>query len=325
MQEKLTVLDLFSGIGGFSLGLERAGFETIAFCEIESFCQKVLQKHWPDVPVAQDIRQLRYENGKLYDAERLIYQGRISLICGGFPCQPFSVAGRKRGTQDHRDLWPEMFRIIQQAQPDWIIGENVANFTNLAFTRTKTDLESEGYTVQPFIIPACAVGAPYRRDRVWIIAYNDRFGLEKTRSEQQTKGNERNIAVTNITGKRCNTGSDYRYERPVLHNQHRYAKEDQRSGNIGKRGTCSATTDDGRKRIQGSKSQSLCREQAFSWCKDVRRLEDYFNRPDIPEPLICRDSNGFSSRVDRLRALGNSVVPQIPEIIGQAIINSIKD
>ena len=302
MEQKLTVLDLFSGIGGFSLGLERSGFETIAFCEIEPFCRKVLGNHWPHVPIAQDIRSLRYQEGGLYDAKRVIYEGRIDLICGGFPCQPFSVAGRKKGTEDHRDLWPEMFRIIQQAQPSWVIGENVANFTNLAFTRSKTDLEREGYTVQPFIIPACAVGAPHRRDRIWIIAHAD--------------------------GKRCASGSDHRQERRILYDQHGHAEEDQRSGNIGQRWAGSAgavTADHGRKRIQGSKPQSLSGQQAFSWCKDVRRTADYFNRPDIPEPLICGDSDGFSSRVDRIRALGNAVVPQIPEAIGHAIINAMKD
>ncbi len=302
MKTKLTVLDLFSGIGGFSLGLERAGFDTIAFCEIEPFCRNILSKHWPHVPIAQDIRQLRYENGRLYDAERVIYEGRIDLICGGFPCQPFSVAGRKKGTEDDRDLWPEMFRIIQQAQPSWVVGENVANFVNLAFTRTKIDLEHEGYTVQPFVIPACAIGAPHRRDRVWIVAHTD--------------------------GKRCDSGSDHRQERSVLHHQNGHAEKDQWSGNGRKCGISSAgaiTTHHGSERIQRREPQSLCGQQAFSWCEDVRRTEDYFNRPNIPQPLICRDSDGFSTRVDRLKALGNAVVPQIPEAIGQAIINLIKD
>ena len=300
MQEKQTVLDLFSGIGGFSLGLERAGFETIAFCEIESFCQKVLQNHWPDVPVAQDIRQLRYENGELYDAERLIYQGRINLICGGFPCQPFSVAGRKRGTEDHRDLWPEMFRIIQQAQPDWIIGENVANFTNLAFTRTKTDLESEGYTVQPFIIPACAVGAPHRRDRVWIVAY-------------------RNSSTTQQTG--CGEGTG-REETATL--------QTPQQGR-----TRQAVFNNGCTSVPGINDANT-NQKGLERCikRTANRLQptDYVFTPfwnghyyELPQPIICRGDDGFSSRVDRLKSLGNSVVPQIPEIIGQAIINSIKD
>ena len=157
----MKVLDLFSGIGGFSLGLERAGMQTIAFCENDPFCQKVLQKNWPNIPIHNDIREL--------DGNE--FRGKIDLICGGFPCQPFSVAGKRKGTEDNRDLWPEMFRIIQQAKPTWIIGENVANFTSMAFRRTKVDLESEGYIVQPFIIPACAVNAPHRRDRLWIVGY----------------------------------------------------------------------------------------------------------------------------------------------------------
>jgi DNA (cytosine-5)-methyltransferase 1 len=302
MTEKPTVLDLFSGIGGFSLGLERAGFSTAAFCEIEPFCRDVLNKHWPKVPAAKDIRKLRYHDGSLYDAERVIYEGRIDLVCGGFPCQPFSVAGRKKGTQDDRDLWPEMFRIIQQTQPSWVIGENVANFVNLAFSRTKIDLESEGYTVQPLIIPACAIGAPHRRDRVWIVAH--------------------------ANGKRCPAGSDYREERQILHNQDRNAEKNQRPGDIGKCGAGAVSptpTNDGSKRVPRSRQKTLRGQQAFSWCKDVRRIEDYFNRPDIPQPLICRDSDGFSTQMDRLRALGNAVVPQIPELIGQAIINSIKE
>jgi len=350
MKEKLTVLDLFSGIGGFSLGLDRAGFRTIAFCEIEPFCQKVLHKHWPDIPIATDIRKLSYEVGKLYDAGRLIYEGRIDLICGGFPCQPFSVAGRKKGTQDHRDLWPQMFRLIQQIQPAWIIGENVANFVNLAFSRTKIDLESQGYAVQPFIIPACAVGAPHRRDRVWIIANSSSVRCDRRRQgsdselreqslcqDQQenrhkirsktTSSNELCSPAPNPDGERCQTGSDNRQERQVLHNKHRNAEENQCSRNGRKRGTSSAgevTSYHDSQRTQGFGAESIHREQGFSWCKDVRRVTDYFDRSDIPKPLICREDHGFSARVDRLKSLGNAVVPQIPEIIGQAIIKSIE-
>lgn len=349
-QEKPSVLDLFSGIGGFSLGLDRAGFRTIAFCEIEPFCQKILKKHWPETPIARDIRQLNYTNGALYDGEKIIYKGKIDLICGGFPCQPFSVAGRKKGTEDDRDLWPQMFRLIQQIQPTWIIGENVANFVNMAFSRTKIDLESQGYTVQPFIIPACAVGAPHRRDRVWIIAnspsqrhggrreLNDRDLREQkiyqnkqnNRNEIRSKtptSNELCSVATNCSCKRCQSGSYNRQERSILHDQHRDAEESQRQGNGRQRRTGSSseiTSNNDSQRAQGLRKRSLCGKQEFSWCKDVRRPTDYFNRPDIPKPLICRSDHGFSSRVDRLKSLGNAVVPQIPEIIGQAIIKSMK-
>ncbi|MGJ8641394.1 MAG: DNA cytosine methyltransferase [Opitutaceae bacterium] len=297
--DTLFVLDLFSGIGGFSLGLEKAGMQTIAFCEIEPFCQKVLASHWPQIPITHDIRKLHYREGKLYDTDRIIYEGPVDLICGGFPCQPFSIAGRKKGAEDHRDLWPEMFRIIQQTQPTWVLGENVANFTNMAFTRSKIDLENEGYTVQPFIIPACAVQAPHRRDRIWIVA--------------------------NARNKRRSSGCNHRQERSVLHDENRNATKNQcqRKGRQRRaRAPSPIIADNGRKRVQGCLPKSLSRQQTFSWCKDVRRIEDYFNRPNIPQPLIRRNSNGISNRVDRTRALGNSVVPQIPEIIGSAIIQS---
>ncbi len=122
----MKVLDLFSGIGGFSLGLERAGMETVAFCEIEEYPRKILAKHWPDVPIYDDVRELNYE--------RLKSDGNtdIDVLCGGFPCQPFSVAGKQRGKEDDRHLWPEMFRLLQETRPTWLIGENVAGFITMA-------------------------------------------------------------------------------------------------------------------------------------------------------------------------------------------------
>ena len=163
MNQNLKVLDLFSGIGRFSLGLERAGMETVAFCEIDPYCQKILSQHWPHVSVAKDINKMEYDENTLFSAGTPVYKGIIDVVCGGFPCQPFSINGRKLGEKDHRDLWPQMFRLIQQTQPTWVIGENVAHFANMAFARAKSDLESQGYTVQPFIIPACSVGAPQAR------------------------------------------------------------------------------------------------------------------------------------------------------------------
>lgn len=145
---------------------------TVAFVEIEDFPRKVLNKHWPGIPIARDIKNLKYENGILYENGIPIYAGPIDVVCGGFPCQPFSQAGLKGGTADDRDLWPEMFRIIQEVRPRWVIGENVAGFLAMGLKRTFTDLESEAYQVQAFTIPACAVGAPHRRERVWIIAHS---------------------------------------------------------------------------------------------------------------------------------------------------------
>jgi DNA (cytosine-5)-methyltransferase 1 len=160
--EKLKVLDLFSGIGGFSLGLERTGgFETVAFCEIDPFCQKVLKKHWPDVPIYNDVRTLNYD-------------GPVDVITGGYPCQPFSYAGNRKGEEDDRHLWPAMFGLIEKYKPDWVIGENVIGHITMGLDSVLDDLEGIGYAARTFVIPACAIGAPHRRDRTWVVANSGR-------------------------------------------------------------------------------------------------------------------------------------------------------
>ena len=156
----MRLLDLFSGIGGFSYAAETliGGYETVAFCEMDEFCQKVLKKHWPQVPIFDDVRTL--------DAARL---GRIDIVTGGYPCQPFSQAGRRQGEEDERHLWPEMLRIIKSCQPRYVLAENVAGHVTMGLDQVLTDLEDQGYTTRPIIVPACAKNAPHRRDRVWII------------------------------------------------------------------------------------------------------------------------------------------------------------
>ena len=154
-----THLDLFSGIGGFALAARWAGFRTIGFCDNEPFAQAVIKKHWPEVPIHGDIKAL----------DGTAYRG-VTLLTGGFPCQPFSNAGKRRGKDDDRYLWPEMLRVIQEARPAWIVGENVIGIIGLALDQVCSDLEAEGYEVEPIIIPACGVDAPHRRNRVWIIA-----------------------------------------------------------------------------------------------------------------------------------------------------------
>ena len=164
--------DLFSGIGGFALAARWAGLETVGFCENDKFCGKVLKKHWPDVPLYEDIREI---NG-----EQLKNDGiTADIITGGFPCQPFSVAGKQRGENDDRYLWPEMLRIIREMEPTWIIGENVRGIVNMALDEVLADLESAGYSTTAFVIPACAVNAPHRRDRVWIVAHPSGEGLQR--------------------------------------------------------------------------------------------------------------------------------------------------
>jgi DNA (cytosine-5)-methyltransferase 1 len=262
----MKVLDLFSGIGGFSLGLERAGMKTVAFCEIDNFCQKVLYKHWPDVPVYNDIRAL--------NAEKLQEDGigPIDVICGGFPCQPFSGAGKKLGRQDNRDLWPEMFRLIKECQPTWIIGENVTGFINMELERTTIDLESENYEVQPLIIPACAVNAPHRRDRVWILAHSESIGRNRR-------------------------GAQYRECFKS------FTKEDA---------------------ISAKGASDVSKRGIITYSNGERKL-DFTYLPSWweIEPAICGVNNGIPHRMDRIRVLGNAVVPQIPEIIGKVIIESM--
>ena len=183
---KLKHLDLFSGIGGFSLGLEATGgFETVAFCDIEEFPRKVLQKHWPGVKQYEDIKELNYEKLK---TDGLL---PIDIITGGYPCQPFSVAGRKKGEEDPRHLWPEYFRLIQELRPTWVIGENVSGHIKLGLDTVLENLESEGYSVRTFSISAASIGANHQRERIWIVATTNSSGNKGKKSRSIGKENEK--------------------------------------------------------------------------------------------------------------------------------------
>jgi DNA (cytosine-5)-methyltransferase 1 len=184
----MKLLDLFSGLGGFSYGLEKLGFKTIAFCEMDKYCKLVLQKHWKGAKVYNDVKEITKERLEADGIEL------PEIITGGFPCQPFSVAGKQKGTSDDRHLWPEMFRIIKEFKPRWVIGENVKGITNIqngmVFETVCTDLEGEGYEVRAFNIPAAGVGAPHRRERIWIVAHAKRFNESESigRSDETSRG-----------------------------------------------------------------------------------------------------------------------------------------
>ena len=159
----LAHVDLCSGIGGFALGFQWAGLSRpVLFCDIEEWTRKVLAKHWPDVPISDDVKELAS------DPRRLVPD--CDILTAGYPCQPFSQAGVRRGEEDDRHIWPEIFTIVQAKRPAWCVFENVSGHISLGLDQVLSDLESKGYAVQPFVVPACAVDAPHRRDRVWIIA-----------------------------------------------------------------------------------------------------------------------------------------------------------
>tara|TARA_Y100000590_G_scaffold470686_1_gene667776 strand:- start:2901 stop:3683 length:783 start_codon:yes stop_codon:yes gene_type:complete len=256
-----TVIDLFSGIGGFALGLESTGyFKTVQFVENEKWCQKILNKNFPEIPIHDDVKTF-----KGYDAD---------VVVGGFPCQPFSVAGKQQAIQDNRHLWPDMFRVIKETKPTWIIGENVRNIVSISegmvLEQVYLDLESEGYEVQSFIIPASAVNAPHQRYRTWIVAHTESFGSDgRENSKRKQQLSNSNVANTDSKG-----------------------SQRQRKITI----------------------------------RTYEELENFGN----PcwwntEPNVGRVASRIPNRVDRLKGLGNAIVPQIAYQIGKAIMEAEND
>ena len=285
------ILDLFSGLGGFSLGLERTGhFKTIAFCDNDKFSKLILDKHWKGIKIYDDVREITKEKFK---EDGIPFP---DIITGGFPCQPFSVAGKQKGTSDDRHLWPEMFRIIKAFKPRFVIGENVRGIINIqdgvVFETVCTDLESEGYEVQPFIIPAAGVGAPHRRERVWIVA-----SLEDPRRTLRSMG-ELGAADEDETRKEN-------------------ADQLERSSSTSR----SNVADTESERLQGAeqfKTHTGETKTQFSTTQSSEAAGNYWEF----EPNVGRVAHGVSGRVHRLKALGNSIVPQIAEEIGKALIKA---
>jgi DNA (cytosine-5)-methyltransferase 1 len=288
---KIRVLDLFSGIGGFSLGLERTGgFETAAFCEVEPFCQSVLQKHWPDVPIYNDIKTIREE----------FKDGPVDLICGGYPCQPFSVAGSQRGEKDDRHLWPEMFECIREYRPRWIIGENVAGHIKLGLDTVLSDLESEGYTTRAFSIPACAINAPHKRERVWIVGNAEHNGSSTTK---KSRG--------------ADTSGDHNQE-----GKEKASQPERASRSRGNEDVANGDTEglQGGQETRDAESQGQGGDKLLARCSKRKPWENW-----TTEPNVGRMAHGIPDRVDRIKSLGNSLVPQIVEMIGYAILEVDND
>jgi len=267
---KMKVLDLFSGIGGFSLGLERAGMETVAFCEIDKKAQLVLKKHWPNVPIYEDVSTLKGDE-----------IGSVDVICGGFPCQDISTAGKGAGLAGERSgLWYEFHRLIKEIKPKYAIIENVSALRSRGLEQVLRSLAEIGYDAEWHCITASSIGAPHRRDRIWILAYP---------SELQCNGSNNNTGISMESEEKSKFRNSCRTEN-VAYSNLSQCKERSLSG-----------------RILSQDTKLSC----TSWWK--------------VEPSVDRVADGIPGRVDRLKQLGNAVVPQIPELIGRAIINYDKD
>lgn len=296
----LTHLSLFTGIGGLDLAAEWAGFQTVGQCEWADYPTKVLEMHWPAVPRWRDIRTLTGEDFYARTGLRT-----VDVISGGFPCQPFSTAGVRRGKSDDRYLWPEMLRVIQDLRPTWVIGENVVGIIDMALDTVLSDLETIDYTVQAFIIPACSVDAPHRRYRVFIVAHSNGDGREGPRQTPKE-------------------GYDIDQERPIVAEGGPIPNADKircdvwgskRQGIYRGEPSCHETDPSGQDAAypKGSKCKG---ERA-----NARRGRSKPGRVGWwpPEPNAGRVAYGVPSGVDRLGCLGNAVVPQQAYPIFKAI------
>lgn len=318
----MTHIDLFSGIGGFALAAKWAGYETVAFVEIDKFCQEVLAKHWPGVPIYEDIKKIqwvvadteqsrtwmeefgsssqrwdsslepqremvRQENGEISRERIRTSIKSVDLLTGGFPCQPFSCAGKRGGTEDDRYLWPEMLRAIHEVKPQWVLAENVPGILSinggLAFEGVCTDLEAEGYEVIPLVIPACGKGAPHQRYRIWIVA-RDKNSVDGRvrRRDHGPEESEGERLESKIQIKRSN----------------RHASDTAQKLFNG----CGDRRSEGWGEYSNDYWQEHWYEVATSFC----RVDD-----GLPRVV---------DRVNRLMALGNAIVPQVAYEIIRAIV-----
>jgi DNA (cytosine-5)-methyltransferase 1 len=263
----MTHLDLFSGIGGFALAARWAGLETIQFVEIEKFAQQVLSKNFPGIPI--------HDNIKTFNATK--FRG-CGLVTGGYPCQPFSQAGKRRGEEDDRHLWPEMFRVIREARSSWVLCENVAGHITMGLDKVLSDLEGEGYSCQSFVIPAVAKDARHRRDRVWILAHA-KYGADRTNGGRERE--EDSLQVIN--------------------------RQEGLSGLSG--GTGSDTEDVAYSKSFNDECSYKERRSSLKSGNSSRGSNEY--REWATEPPVGRVAHGIPSRVDRLKGLGNAIVPQV--------------
>lgn len=306
----MTHASLFSGIGGFDIAAEWAGWTNMFNCEIDGFCRRVLQYHFPNARQYADIRTTDFT----------VWRGHIDVLTGGFPCQPFSVAGKRLGTDDERHLWPEMLRAIREIRPRWVVGENVFGIVNwskgLVFEQVCADLENEGYAVQPFILPACAVDAPHRRDRVWVVAHRNDAGSENSREERFRTDSHNDASDAARFG--CQPGrsesdgavQDAQIRADLYVTSKRFGSERTFAD------ADSVLQQDGDGHARG---EQKCRKNAHGRTQPSRRPTSWEKFPTVSP--ICSGNDGFSAGLDgitfpawcrqSIKAYGNAVVPQV--------------
>lgn len=347
-------LDLFSGIGGFSLAAHWAGIETIAFCEKDKFCQKVLAKHWPDVIIYPDVKELDFT-------------AKVDLLTAGFPCQPFSVAGSKKGVKDDRYLWPEVIRIIALCRPAWVILENVPGIIPM-LDPILADLENQDYSWQAFLVPASSVGAPHKRERIWIIANSNGIGCHSGECDRKTRHFQANIEqhiktihqewqqwfpqswatfnaqewlgfITNTDSERLGTPQHNQETTESCEKPEQLetgVSDREHATNTNRKHGDKGTTN--KSRIGNSISKASCLQNrnvtgdsdsitgSQTNSESVSSCEKRKARPDLrgefggsstelywkeSEPPVPGVDDGLSFVVDRNRALGNAIVPQV--------------
>ena len=334
---KLKLLDLFSGIGGFSLGLESTGyFETIGFVEKDEFCQKVLKKNFNNIPIESEVRNVK---GDRYKAD---------IITGGFPCQPFSVAGKRRGTEDDRYLWDETIRVIRECKPRWFIGENVEGIINISegkvLQQIQKDLEAEGFEVQCVVIPASGIGAWHQRKRVWIIAHSnsnrDRTKITGSNGEEkEIQGEHREKDSTSWKFIRTNTNdvpnsNSFGHRRwgskGCSDREWSFLPTEQEGREMGSKAqrcddTTSNTNSKGSQR-HGVSTDMETKQRQIITERSIEEQQTWWEA----QSKLCRTPNGISYELDkdrknRIKSLGNSIVPLIARELGLAIMKAEQD
>ena len=348
---KLKLLDLFSGIGGFSLGLESTGyFETIAFVEKDKFCQQVLKKNFKDIPIESEVRDVK---GERYAAD---------IITGGFPCQPFSVAGKRRGTDDDRYLWDETIRIIRECKARWFIGENVEGIINIqdgmVLRQVQDDLEKEGFQVQCLVIPASGIGAWHQRKRVWIIAYSKHNGSHRSKGNETIESSNQSKEWLFIRDDQdvsnTNTGFSVRENEEVQARGNTIndgSKDVPNTNSFGHRGWSSKGCTNERWSFLSREQEGREMGSETSRCDvDVSNTNEQRTKVQIKrkhtsikmsgsssqktwwqtQSSLCRVPNGLSyeldkDRTNRIKSLGNSIVPLIARELGLAIMKVEQD